>query len=66
MVQWQAEYEKGWAHTEAHLQPAVETYPKNPLGPDELLPVPRKTWPHRHDVPYHYAHPVIGAKLSGR
>ncbi|WP_321396889.1 nuclear transport factor 2 family protein [Emcibacter sp.] len=60
MVQWQAEYEKGWSKTEAHLQPAVETYPKNPLGPDELLPEPRLTWPNRHDVPYHYAHPVMG------
>ena len=60
MVQWQAEYEQGWSKTEAHLQPAVETYPTNPLGPDELLPEPRLTWPHRHDVPYHYAHPVMG------
>jgi len=46
VVQWQAEYDKGWAHTVAHLQPAVKTFPENPLGPDELLPQPRQTWPH--------------------
>jgi len=66
MVQWQAEYEKGWAFTEAHLQPAVECFPKNPLGPDELLPQARQTWPHRYDVPYHYAHPVMGAVIHGK
>jgi hypothetical protein len=51
---------KGWAHTEAHLQPAVETFPANPLGPDELLPEARQTWPHRTDVATHYEHPVLG------
>ncbi|WP_417320118.1 nuclear transport factor 2 family protein [Emcibacter sp.] len=60
MVQWQAEYEKGWSKTDAHLQPAVEVFPGNPLGPDELLPEPRLTWPSRHDVPMHFAHPVMG------
>lgn len=64
MVQWQAEYDKGWAKTEAHLQPQVTTYPENPLGPDVLLPADqvRKTWPHRTDVPMHYAHPVMGKR----
>lgn len=61
MVQWQADYDEGWAHTEAHLKPATVTYPENPLGPDVLLPEPRQTWPHRHPVPMHYAHPVMGS-----
>ena len=60
VLQWQAEYEKGWAHTTSHLQPSTVTYPENPLGPDELLPAPRPTWPHRVDVPMHYPHPVEG------
>ena len=38
MMQWQADYEKGWSHTTAHLQPAMVPYPQNPLGPDVLLP----------------------------
>lgn len=61
VVQWQAEYEKGWANTEAHLKPHAVKYPENPLGPDELLPEAkvRKTWPHRVGVQMHYAHPVV-------
>jgi hypothetical protein len=66
MMQWQADYEKGWSKTVAHLQPATETYPTNPLGPDVLLPADqaRKTWPHRQDVPMHFAHPRFGAILA--
>ena len=66
MMQWQAEYEKGWSRTVAHLQPATQTYPANPLGPDVLLPVTdvRRTWPHRQDVPVHFAHPRFGAALA--
>jgi len=66
MVQWQADYETGWAKTVAHLQPAAVCYPTNPLGPDVLLPEDkvRQTWPHRVDVPMHFAHPVVGRRLS--
>ncbi len=64
VVQWQAEYDKGWAHTIAHLQPAEKTYPENPTGPDELLPKQRQTWPYRQDMPLHCAHPVLGANMK--
>jgi SnoaL-like domain len=66
MMQWQADYEKGWAHTVAHLQPATVCFPENPLGPDVLLPpeMIRQTWPHRTDAPMHYAHPVVGRALT--
>lgn len=60
IVQWQADYEKGWANTVAHLQPQAVAYPENPLGPDLLLDDVRQTWPHRQPVPMHYAHPVMG------
>jgi hypothetical protein len=68
MMQWQADYEKGWSQTIAHLQPAAIPYPENPLGPDVILPLAdvRKTWPHRQDVPMHFAHPRFGAALAGR
>jgi hypothetical protein len=68
MMQWQAEYEKGWSKTVSHLQPATQTYPANPIGPDVLLPPEkiRKTWPHRQDVPMHFAHPRFGAVLAGQ
>jgi hypothetical protein len=64
IVQWQAEYDKGWAHTVSHLQPATETYPANPLGPDELLEEKRLAWPDRSPVHFHYAHPVTGRLLN--
>jgi hypothetical protein len=59
MVQWQADYETGWHNTISHLQPQVTIFPENPLGPDELLPEQRQTWPHRSPIPQHYAHPVL-------
>lgn len=61
MMQWQADYEGGWAHTIAHLQPAQVCYPDNPIGPDVILPerMVRQTWPHRQEVPMSFAHPVL-------
>lgn len=63
MMQWQADYETGWAHTIAHLQPAQVCFPENPIGPDVILPEKevRQTWPHRHEVAMSFAHPVLGA-----
>ena len=68
MMQWQADYDAGWSNTVAHLQPATTTYPDNPLGPDVLLPPEqiRTTWPHRHDVAMHFAHPRFGAVFADR
>ena len=61
MMQWQADYETGWAHTIAHLQPAQICFPENPIGPDVILPEKevRQTWPHRQEVPMSFAHPVL-------
>jgi hypothetical protein len=63
VMQWQGDYETGWAHTVAHLQPAVECYPENPIGPDVILPDEdwRPTWPNRQEVKMSFAHPVLGA-----
>ena len=33
MMQWQADYERGWSRTVAHLQPASRPSPKIRLGP---------------------------------
>ena len=67
MVQWQADWDKGPALTEAHLAPAGICYPENPLGPDVLLPESevRPVWPRRRDVPMHFAHPVLGRLVLG-
>ncbi|MGI4878974.1 MAG: nuclear transport factor 2 family protein [Janthinobacterium lividum] len=64
IVQWQASYEEGWARQDAHLQPSTQVFPANPLGPDVLLDVQRPAWPKRAMVDFHYAHPVVAAKLA--
>jgi hypothetical protein len=64
VVQWQAEYEKGWYRTVAHLQPLTKTYPEDPTGPDELIDLPRQTWPHRQELKMHFAHPVLGRMIN--
>jgi hypothetical protein len=65
MMQWQGEYETGWSKTISHLQPLMECYPANPIGPDSIRSDEiRQTWPHRHDVPMHFGHPKFGAILA--
>lgn len=67
MMQWQGDYELGWSKTISHLQPLEECYPANPIGPDEIRTQEiRQTWPYRHDVPMHFAHPRFGALLAGK
>lgn len=60
---WQAEYEKGWAHSGGKLlmvSPYTRTYPEDPRGPDELKPWPFQFWPDIFVIPFHYPHPVTG------
>jgi hypothetical protein len=57
---WQADYEPGWAKSGVHLPPINKTFPENPIGPDELLPITPKVWPETRVVAFHYAHPVTG------
>jgi hypothetical protein len=57
---WQAPYEQGWAHSSGHLPPFEQTFPENPIGPDELLPYMPYAWPETSVVPFHYRHPVTG------
>jgi len=62
---WQAEYEKGWAHSATHLlmvSPFTKTFPDDPRGPDELKSEPLRFWPDTYLLPYHYPHPVTGKK----
>lgn len=58
VLQWQAEYEKGWSRSASVLQPARLTYPEDPHGPDELLDQERPAWPNRAAVPMHYPNPA--------
>jgi hypothetical protein len=64
VLQWQADYDTGWAHTDAHLRPSQVPYPEDPLGPDYLMDDKRETWPYRQDMPVHYVHPVVANALT--
>jgi hypothetical protein len=58
-------YEQGWAHTPAQFVPFfTETYPGNPVGPDELIEPKPVLWPETSVVPFHYEHPVTGKRWN--
>jgi hypothetical protein len=58
---YQAPYETGWAHTQLVEESGVrKVYPDDPLGPDEVLPMPPPVWPETPVVPFHYPNPVSG------
>ena len=57
-LQWQADYLKGWAYTRTNLPPALECFPKDPLGPDYRLDETRAVWPARSALPFHFDNPV--------
>ncbi len=62
---WQADYEKGWAHSEVHLHPLTKTFPEDPRGPDVLTAETPRGWPETRIVPFHYPHPVTGRAYKG-
>src|SRR5690606_17969332 len=63
---WQADYEKGWAHSEPYVGSFFQqTFPDDPDGPDELTERRAAFWPETPVVPYHYAHPVTGEAWHG-
>jgi SnoaL-like domain len=64
--QYHADYESGWAHTKPNYLPfPTKTYPEDPAGPDELVEdADLHLWPDTDVVPFHYAHPVTGEKLT--
>jgi hypothetical protein len=58
---YQAPYETGWAHTPAGQESGTrKAYPEDPLGPDEVLPMPPPVWPETPVVPFHYPNPATG------
>jgi hypothetical protein len=63
---WQADYQRGWAYSDAQLTPFARKFPEDPNGPDELLPESTKFWPDTRVVPFHYPHPVTGESWQGR
>jgi hypothetical protein len=59
------EYEHGWAYTKPQFVPFMsETFPTDPLGPDELCPEERVLWPETDVLSFHYPHPVTGQHIG--
>lgn len=63
-LQWQALYDKGWAHTVTDLPPAMPLFPESPVGPDERIARVRAVWPERSPLEFHYPHPVTGRPIG--
>jgi SnoaL-like domain len=66
-VVWQADFDKGWAHSAVDplmVSSPVKTFPENPRGPDEIVAAPAPRWPKQGIHPFHFAHPVTGEKLG--
>jgi hypothetical protein len=62
---WQADFEKGWAHSAPYTGHFFEkTFPEDPTGPDELSGRTPAFWPETPIVPFHYSHPVTGAPID--
>jgi hypothetical protein len=62
---WHAKFEDGWAHTPPNFVPFFsEVFPKDPLGPDELMQPTPVLWPDHDVLPFHYAHPVTGRLID--
>ena len=60
-LSWQADYEKGWAHSKPYEGPFfTATYPEDPRGPDEIGAERPAFWPQTAVVPFHFPHPVTG------
>jgi hypothetical protein len=65
-LQWQALYDKGWAHTATDLPPQVPPFPESPVGPDYLIDTTRKVWPERSAMDMHFANPVTGKPVRAQ
>jgi carotenoid cleavage dioxygenase len=62
---WHAKFEDGWAHTPPNFVPFFsEVFPKDPLGPDELMQPTPVLWPDHDVLPFHYLHPVTGRPID--
>ena len=62
---WHATFEDGWAHTPPNFVPFFSVlWPKDPVGPDELVEPTPVLWPDTDVLPFHYTHPVTGRLIE--
>lgn len=61
---WHAAYENGWSFTPPEYVPmATQTYPDDPVGPDEIADYQAYLWPDHEVLPFHCDHPVTGKPI---
>ncbi|WAT17445.1 nuclear transport factor 2 family protein [Aurantiacibacter sp. MUD11] len=61
---WHADFEKGWAYTEAEYVPFPKVlYPEDPSGPDALID-DHWLWPTHKLLPFHMKHPITGEEMK--
>ncbi|HTT03412.1 MAG TPA: nuclear transport factor 2 family protein [Steroidobacteraceae bacterium] len=64
-LSWQADYERGWAHSEPYEGPFfTKAYPQDPGGPDEITAERPAFWPDTALIPFHFPHPVTGKRST--
>jgi SnoaL-like domain len=62
---YHASFDKGWARSPVGFVPSYkETYPADPIGPDEIITPAWRSWPDMDVIPYHYPNPVTGAEIE--
>lgn len=58
-------FENGWAHTPANFVPFfAQTFPQDPIGPDDLMLPKPVLWPDTDVMAFHYDHPVTGKRWT--
>ena len=63
---WHADFDKGWAYTDAEYVPFPKVlYPEDPSGPDELIE-DHWLWPTHKLLPFHMAHPITGEPMEAQ
>ncbi|GGD64322.1 nuclear transport factor 2 family protein [Erythrobacter arachoides] len=61
---WHADFDKGWAYTDAEYVPFPKVlYPEDPSGPDELID-DHWLWPTHKLLPFHMKHPITGETME--
>lgn len=61
---WHADFDKGWAKTDAEYVPFPKVlYPEDPSGPDALIE-DHWLWPTHKLLPFHMNHPITGEEMK--
>ncbi|KAJ5746697.1 hypothetical protein N7520_011879 [Penicillium odoratum] len=60
---WHGTVETGWKNATNYVPLYKETFPVDPLGPNEVIS-DEALWPDTRVIPFHYKHPVTGRDVA--